>query len=93
MVCRSYPHRHGRPLICAVRYNRHGDPLVAASLSLKGRKYATGSARNGKALRLKAIVHMTEGHYRLARTYSGRRTYFDTVRVLIIREPPERPPG
>lgn len=62
-------------LICAVRYNRHGDPLVAASHSLKGRKYARGSARDGKALRLKAIVHMTEGHIAShAPTTSAERT-------------------
>jgi hypothetical protein len=85
VTCRRDTRRRDKAMICTVRYNNHGHPTVVASLSLKGRKYATGSTRDGKPLRLKAIVHMSEGRYRLARTYNNRSTYFDTVRVLIIR--------
>jgi hypothetical protein len=84
VVCRRDNRRHDRAVLCTVRYNSQGNPQVVASLSRGGQTYATGSARNGKALRLKAIRHMTNGHYTLARTYNHGKTHLDTVRVLMI---------
>lgn len=85
VLCRRYTERRGKPVLCTVRYSTRGRPVVQATLSRDGRNYATGRASAGKVLRLRALRHLTEGHYRLARTYNGRNVFYDTVRVLIIR--------
>ncbi|HET9101709.1 MAG TPA: choice-of-anchor D domain-containing protein [Solirubrobacteraceae bacterium] len=82
VVCRQDPLRGPKALACGLGYNRR-QTLVVASLKRNGHTYAFGRARPGEALRLKSTRRMTDGHYRLTRTYNGRPGRILRVLVLI----------